>query len=323
MAQYTSNIGLHQWEPSDHFLRTDFNQDFSKIDAGFSWLEGALVRSGYEALQARLAAEAEGKKIPLGRGIIFDSFQNEARVSFSGGCSFKYGGGVLLDTGPGLVNFEDHFGTDEYGYLGTSGNSGHLSRSFAAAGNGTLHRLTFNLRSDDKGMVTVYFKSGAATLWSEHRYLSNTTEAHTFSPNLPLKKGLTYSIQMTRSYGPLWAYFASGGDGFGYRAECTPLRGTSGTVTSTAQNMDPFRTAQVWVRHSGGTVSCEIQRGGGSFVALTRMGSRSTVDCRGTACTETEFRLPRGQAMGGATRVRLTVQNSTDVTIYDYGALFL
>ena len=107
MAQYTSNIGLHQWEPSDHFLRTEFNQDFSKIDAGFSWLEGALVRSGYEALQARLAAEAEGKKIPLGRGIIFDSFQNEARVSFSGGCSFKYGGGVLLDTGPGLVNFED------------------------------------------------------------------------------------------------------------------------------------------------------------------------------------------------------------------------
>ena len=323
MAQFTTNIGLHQWEPDDNFLRTDFNQDFSKIDAGFSWLEGALARSGYEALQARLAAEVEGKTVPLGRGMIFDSFQTEARAAFSGGCSFKQGGGVLLDTGPGLVTFEDHFGTDDYGYLGTSGNAGHLARSFAAAGNGTLNRLTFNLRSDDKGMVTVYFKSGAYTLWSESRYLSATTAAYTFTPNLALKKGLTYSIQMTRSYGPLWAYFASGGDNFGYRAECTPLRGTSGTVLSAAQTVEPFRAARVWVRHSGGTVSCELQRGGGGFAALTRMGARSTVDCRGTACTETEFRLPIGQAAGGATRVRITIQNSTDATIYDYGAVLI
>lgn len=32
MANYTPNYGLHQWEPDDQFLRTDFNQDFSKID---------------------------------------------------------------------------------------------------------------------------------------------------------------------------------------------------------------------------------------------------------------------------------------------------
>lgn len=33
MATYTPNFGLHQWVPEDNFLRTDFNQDFSKIDA--------------------------------------------------------------------------------------------------------------------------------------------------------------------------------------------------------------------------------------------------------------------------------------------------
>ena len=33
MASYTSNYGLHQWEPADHFLRSDFNTDFGKIDA--------------------------------------------------------------------------------------------------------------------------------------------------------------------------------------------------------------------------------------------------------------------------------------------------
>ena len=33
MATYTEHYGLHQWEASDDFLRTDFNTDFQKIDA--------------------------------------------------------------------------------------------------------------------------------------------------------------------------------------------------------------------------------------------------------------------------------------------------
>lgn len=33
MATYTEHYGLHQWEPTDDFLRTDFNTDFGKIDA--------------------------------------------------------------------------------------------------------------------------------------------------------------------------------------------------------------------------------------------------------------------------------------------------
>ena len=34
MANYTEHYQLHQWEPSDNFLRTDFNQDFARIDTG-------------------------------------------------------------------------------------------------------------------------------------------------------------------------------------------------------------------------------------------------------------------------------------------------
>ena len=33
MASYTTNYQLHQWVPEDDFLRTDFNEDFAKIDA--------------------------------------------------------------------------------------------------------------------------------------------------------------------------------------------------------------------------------------------------------------------------------------------------
>ena len=36
MASYTSNYQLHQWVPEDDFLRTDFNEDFQKIDAGIA-----------------------------------------------------------------------------------------------------------------------------------------------------------------------------------------------------------------------------------------------------------------------------------------------
>lgn len=41
MAQYTPNYGLHQWEPQDNFLRTDFNQDFAKIDTAIKGVETA------------------------------------------------------------------------------------------------------------------------------------------------------------------------------------------------------------------------------------------------------------------------------------------
>ena len=32
MANYTEHYQLHQWEPGDSFLRTDFNGDFSTLD---------------------------------------------------------------------------------------------------------------------------------------------------------------------------------------------------------------------------------------------------------------------------------------------------
>ena len=42
MASYTTNYGLHQWEPEDNFLRTDFNSDFKKIDTAIKSVETDL-----------------------------------------------------------------------------------------------------------------------------------------------------------------------------------------------------------------------------------------------------------------------------------------
>ncbi|OUQ82727.1 hypothetical protein [Flavonifractor sp. An10] len=52
MASYTTNYQLHQWEASDDFLRTDFNEDFAKIDAG--------IKSAADAA-AGAASTAAGK----------------------------------------------------------------------------------------------------------------------------------------------------------------------------------------------------------------------------------------------------------------------
>ena len=36
MATYTEHYGLHQWEATDNFLRTDFNADHQLIDAALA-----------------------------------------------------------------------------------------------------------------------------------------------------------------------------------------------------------------------------------------------------------------------------------------------
>lgn len=53
MSDYTEHYQLHQWQPQDKFLRTDFNQDLSKIDTALddladksTVLEAAVARRG-------------------------------------------------------------------------------------------------------------------------------------------------------------------------------------------------------------------------------------------------------------------------------------
>ncbi len=48
MANYTQHYRLHQWEPNDNFLRTDFNTDLEKIDTALDTLQTALEgKSGF------------------------------------------------------------------------------------------------------------------------------------------------------------------------------------------------------------------------------------------------------------------------------------
>ena len=46
MASYTEHYQLHQWEPEDPFLRTDFNEDFQKIDTAIAERGDCLICNG-------------------------------------------------------------------------------------------------------------------------------------------------------------------------------------------------------------------------------------------------------------------------------------
>ena len=53
MASYTQHYQLHQWEPSDDFLRSDFNDDFKKIDTAIKSTEQSL-QTKFDGEVARL-----------------------------------------------------------------------------------------------------------------------------------------------------------------------------------------------------------------------------------------------------------------------------
>lgn len=42
MATFTQNYQLHQWDPQDPFLRTDFNQDLQKIDSALADIQNKM-----------------------------------------------------------------------------------------------------------------------------------------------------------------------------------------------------------------------------------------------------------------------------------------
>ena len=66
MATYTANYQLHQWVPEDNFLRTDFNQDFQKLDTAQAEVE-ALAGSKCSVVAGTYSGNnAESREINLG-----------------------------------------------------------------------------------------------------------------------------------------------------------------------------------------------------------------------------------------------------------------
>ena len=86
LATYTTNYGLHQWEASDNFLRTDFNTDHQLIDGALA--DKAEVTAGTYTGDGTAQRTIELDRAPAAV-LLFDQYGN-ANVSY-----YAYGGLAL------------------------------------------------------------------------------------------------------------------------------------------------------------------------------------------------------------------------------------
>ena len=61
MANYTEHYQLHQWEGSDSFLRTDFNEDLKKVDLAI-W----AAKSASGCIEGTFTGNGDQTEISLG-----------------------------------------------------------------------------------------------------------------------------------------------------------------------------------------------------------------------------------------------------------------
>ena len=101
MATYTANYQLHQWVPEDNFLRTDFNQDFARIDAGIR-----AAKAQAEELESSKCEITCGTYVGDGAAsrTITLGFQPKAvhleiRSALRGGSSYNMYGGLAVQGG--------------------------------------------------------------------------------------------------------------------------------------------------------------------------------------------------------------------------------
>ena len=113
MATYTANYQLHQWVPKDQFRRTDFNQDFQKIDSALASLQtqtdskaSSAALSTVETLAGRKCEITCGTYVGDGAAsrTITLGFQPKAvhleiRSALRGGSSYNMYGGLAVQEG--------------------------------------------------------------------------------------------------------------------------------------------------------------------------------------------------------------------------------
>ena len=138
MATYTANYQLHQWVPEDNFLRTDFNQDFQKIDAALAGLEAGKV--GPEALEPLKSDIASVRSIANGRArVVVGSYTGDGvyprQISLGGPVK-----AVFL-----AVGFDQFFALSggECRFNVTPNSTGFRLESSAVATNGAGQRVTY------------------------------------------------------------------------------------------------------------------------------------------------------------------------------------
>ena len=345
-SNYTENYGLCQWEPGDNFVRTEFNQDNARIDAALAAAEAETARveslTGAAQAAADYALDAlgpvaynvyglmlqqsyEGKPTAFKKALVFDGFvDGSMTASMSAGLVRSQNRITATRTGQGNIDLgysSEHFSVigGAYTQTCTARGSGNLTglrvKTIHKSGGSASGTVTWQLRLN--GSVS---KQGSATV----SFGPEAQEQTISVPSTGVTNGDT--IQFYLSTGSTeWRLFLGAPTFVGGTVLISSTGITGGTITTPwIYSLPERRKFRAWVRYSGGSVALSVNGSAGA-VALTPVGTRTTVEPAGASCTEAKFALEEGVPQDESLSFTLTLSlgASTTMTVYDYGILLL
>lgn len=324
MAQYTEHFGLHQWESTDPFLRTDFNTDFSRLDTVLDRLRGNGEANAYDIYNLMLQNHYEGKYTGYKKGLLFSAFrEDEAAGALRAPQVFLTGGRLAL--------YGAEQGDIDLGYYDDVGEKSERTSPERSPDHGGLWTgftcRVFNYNDPmahtvtARAMVNGVERSVATAVTPELNY-RNSAELLLEWPE-PLQTGArdVCSVRFTVETSHGYLYPAAGDRvGAGGVFHFTPVTGATGWFRAVYAGVPAADSVLAWVRHTGGKMALAITDGGGYRQVLAPTETRSTVGLDGTPCTESAFLLRSGFAAGDWT-VELILRRleAETMEVLDYG----
>ncbi len=102
-SQKTEHLGLHAWEPSDSFLRNEFNHNFSALDAAVGALEGGKCRMASGSYTGD--GSTSGQRVSLGFAPQVVMVLTSSGLTFEPGMVTRVGGIFVRGMSTSLMSF--------------------------------------------------------------------------------------------------------------------------------------------------------------------------------------------------------------------------
>ena len=272
---------------------------------------------GYNVYNLLLQNYYEGKATGYKKALLFDGFRDESGISGMTGVVWDASNPSLLLDALGQQTIPE--GRRDKAYQVPRLTS--ASSSWTATGNGTLTMCTLPVMGT--GTAAIYH--GKELLASQTFLGGDGGTANISIPfSVAVTAGQTYTLTITNTGTSTMVLIAvMGEDDFCYALTFTPKTATSGSMTGASQAVSgTFQSAKAWVRHSNGTPALSLMGNGGSWKALTKGSTRTTVNADGVSCTETEFSLSSALTGPIQAKLELSVSSGSQMRVYDYGVLF-
>ena len=315
MANFTANYGLHQWEPTDPFLREDFNRDFSTIDAALGRAERSAEANAYNVYNLMLQNDYEGKYTGYKKALLFDGFLDESGIAEKSN-SLLIGNQAVCLYRIGQQPVEWLYSSNVNGYTyPLSTNTG------TATSVGILTGVTlFPTSGDESDEQTIEcWINGQLYESGKVRYADRVGTKLTWLLENPpqVVPGDTFYFKIHDHEGGIY-YSGEGLYTLSARVEFEAIQGESGWLKVQATPGEDWSSLHLWLRRQGGGVTPTI-----NDLPMALADSRETCTLDGEPCMEEHWTGPAG---GGELTLMLTLALESEdehMALFDYGLALL